>query len=432
MKYLFILSFMLLSIVGFSQCPVTSPTADFGVDDGGSPGCTAGTYKDETGANISATCLLQSGDPCELIWYGDEYSTACGWCTTANFTLGTTDGWAISMVGFSNADFPCSTPIGCDEGGNIGYNRLNSAGNSNITGSVNVEVDVFDNATAGDADDDPTCNHVSIIEDGDNDASLAQGCEPGGVTWDDGASHSLSICWDPAVSPSGELTVSVDGTQITSYSGDISTLIGSSTFNFALSSGSNAMTITNSTLCDWNVVGDVTTGIDLIDFFAETGVDNVVLNWTTSQEEGNKEFTIERSSNGKDYIELGKIDGNNNSNRIKKYAYTDDSPFNGYNYYRIKQLDYDGDVEYFDTRVVNFDKYKNIKIFNSGKDINISGVKGENVFVNLYDLNGKLVANYNIADTSNQFKHDLKNGLYIVQLLSNTINYSQKISILND
>ncbi len=67
-----------------------------------------------------------------------------------------------------------------------------------------------------------------------------------------------------------------------------------------------------------------------------------LLNWTTMMEHNNAYFVVERSVNGRDFKPLGKVTAVGNSTTEQRYAYTDQLPERGMNYYRILQVDVDG------------------------------------------------------------------------------------------
>lgn len=66
------------------------------------------------------------------------------------------------------------------------------------------------------------------------------------------------------------------------------------------------------------------------------------LSWETSWEEGNSHFEIQRSHEGATFETIGFVAGNNNSTENITYSFTDLSPLAGINYYRLKQIDFNG------------------------------------------------------------------------------------------
>lgn len=69
----------------------------------------------------------------------------------------------------------------------------------------------------------------------------------------------------------------------------------------------------------------------------------VVLKWATQSEQGAKLFEIHRSSDGSNFVKLsGDVPAKGNSTTRTEYSYTDNSPAPGANYYRVRQVDQDG------------------------------------------------------------------------------------------
>lgn len=74
--------------------------------------------------------------------------------------------------------------------------------------------------------------------------------------------------------------------------------------------------------------------------------EKVLLLFTTENEVNNHYFSIEKSDNGTDFKEIGRLAGAGNSDRKLYYEYVDETPLKGFNYYRVKQTDYDGSYDY--------------------------------------------------------------------------------------
>lgn len=67
-----------------------------------------------------------------------------------------------------------------------------------------------------------------------------------------------------------------------------------------------------------------------------------LLSWTTLTEQHNDFFAVERSADGRDFAMIGKVAAAGNSSIAQNYSYYDKSPVPGLNYYRIVQIDIDG------------------------------------------------------------------------------------------
>lgn len=79
-----------------------------------------------------------------------------------------------------------------------------------------------------------------------------------------------------------------------------------------------------------------------------------LLQWITDSEYNNDYYTLEHSTDGRNFTFLDEVSGNGTTNQISKYDYLHQTPVIGDNYYRLTQTDFDGTQEVLGTRVVNF------------------------------------------------------------------------------
>lgn len=99
--------------------------------------------------------------------------------------------------------------------------------------------------------------------------------------------------------------------------------------------------------------------LTIIDFTASKAENYVLLNWLTSDEKNTKNFIIQRSNNGIDWVDLGYINSLNN-NENNKYSFKDLQPLQGINHYRLKITDNDNTFRYSNIKVIHFNKLNNI------------------------------------------------------------------------
>jgi hypothetical protein len=69
--------------------------------------------------------------------------------------------------------------------------------------------------------------------------------------------------------------------------------------------------------------------------------EGVLLSFSTASEHNNDYFAIKRSGNGRDFQEIGRIQGAGTSTIRQDYTYLDPTPLSGHNYYQLQQVDYD-------------------------------------------------------------------------------------------
>lgn len=85
--------------------------------------------------------------------------------------------------------------------------------------------------------------------------------------------------------------------------------------------------------------------VELTHFEAKPAGDDVRLRWTTESEVNNDFFTVQRSVNGFDFEDLGRVNGYGTTTVTRNYEYFDHDPLPGTSYYRLRQFDYDGKFE---------------------------------------------------------------------------------------
>jgi len=106
----------------------------------------------------------------------------------------------------------------------------------------------------------------------------------------------------------------------------------------------------NSTI--WNCSYSVTGGggallpVQLSYFEAKLQNGHVKISWRTEQEFHNNKFVIERSNNGSVFDNIGTVNGRGNSSIPVDYDYLDVNPLKGISYYRLRQIDIDGQSAY--------------------------------------------------------------------------------------
>ncbi|HRH38814.1 MAG TPA: hypothetical protein PK760_10740, partial [Flavobacteriales bacterium] len=82
--------------------------------------------------------------------------------------------------------------------------------------------------------------------------------------------------------------------------------------------------------------------IELLGFTAERNGGLVELEWSTASELNSDHFTIYRSADALDWMELGRVPAARNSQHVIDYADVDRKPLVGLNYYKLRQTDTDG------------------------------------------------------------------------------------------
>lgn len=146
----------------------------------------------------------------------------------------------------------------------------------------------------------------------------------------------------------------------------------------------------------------------------------VKLNWVTEQELNSSHFVVERSANGVKWDSLVIVRAVGNSNSSISYQAYDEAPLSGYNFYRLKQVDLDGTVEYTSVRKLFFVDPGSLTITpNPGVDqaeIRFSKVSDSNRKIQLIDSQGKVLRSLETPNSRIQINiANLANGEYFIR-----------------
>lgn len=172
--------------------------------------------------------------------------------------------------------------------------------------------------------------------------------------------------------------------------------------------------------------------------FEANAKDNTVeLGWETAFEEGNEYFAVERSFDGNEFEVIGKVAGAGDAAVAMRYEFVDEAPQVGLNYYRLRQVDFDGAETTFSTRVVRLGSVladNDIKIAPSrtSGEFNIltSAALDGDITYSLFDMNGQLIRS-ETYDASNTAKAvdlaSMSSGVYVLQLQTNLGSTTERV-----
>ncbi len=108
---------------------------------------------------------------------------------------------------------------------------------------------------------------------------------------------------------------------------------------------------------DYQNAVEVTLPVEFHSFAAllDNNSKKVNLKWITATEMNVSHFAVEKSTDGKNFTDIGVVFAIGNSTEEMQYAFTDDlgARQSGVLYYRIRSVDIDGKTQYSTTRVIN-------------------------------------------------------------------------------
>ena len=166
--------------------------------------------------------------------------------------------------------------------------------------------------------------------------------------------------------------------------------------------------------------------VTLVEFDGKTYDGYNLLDWETASEINNDHFVLERSDNGIDFEELATIPGGGNSSSILKYNHQHNDP-KELEYYRLKQVDYDGKFKYSKIIALNSKKGVSVNIYpNPSKDdlyFNLSE-SSDDIYTIVYtNILGSIdKEQIQISKGTNSYKtndfNGLSPGIYFIQILN--------------
>lgn len=167
--------------------------------------------------------------------------------------------------------------------------------------------------------------------------------------------------------------------------------------------------------------------VQMLSFDATPNQRMVDVTWATASEHNSDHFVVERSADGEHFSEIGKVNGMGNSQSTTTYGFMDEQPHSGMNYYRLKQVDRNGEFMYSEVRTVFFRRTGvPIELYpNPAREsiaIAFDSVEEGAAQWRVLDMSGRIVLNGNTAMQRGTNRIDIalervESGSYMVELL---------------
>jgi hypothetical protein len=167
--------------------------------------------------------------------------------------------------------------------------------------------------------------------------------------------------------------------------------------------------------------------ISLLSFTGRCDGYNKIFEWTTASEINNDFFTVEKSKNGIDFSELGKIEGAGNSSSLKNYKAEFPEKDLDYKYYRLRQTDFNGKFSFSGVIYLSCipDYYGDVLLYpnpSSGyTNIRFNTAVDEKIMYSLTDVFGREVKRGEFihvtkGDVIAMDTGDLPAGIYLIKI----------------
>lgn len=164
--------------------------------------------------------------------------------------------------------------------------------------------------------------------------------------------------------------------------------------------------------------------VSLISFDATPVNQSVKVVWATSNELNNDKYIVEKSYNGTEWSAIGTVKGLGNSNSVAQYSFIDAQPQLGIQYYRLKQVDLNGEFAYSEIKPVAFNHNQHIQVSlfpnpaNNQVNINLPSNENMDAKLTVFNALGQVVLELSNLSATN-FSFDCSNfetGIYNLEL----------------
>ncbi len=162
--------------------------------------------------------------------------------------------------------------------------------------------------------------------------------------------------------------------------------------------------------------------VKLLQFSArKTDNKQVKLNWSTAQETNSERFEIERSTDGINYGTIATVAAGGNTSKVINYETLDEQPLR-VNYYRLKQVDFDGTLSYSSTQYVMMEEIVGAKVYPIPAQETLTIEHNQIIVsVSIMNMGGVTV----MSDKGSESKRtidvsNLQTGIYVLEYIDET------------
>lgn len=207
----------------------------------------------------------------------------------------------------------------------------------------------------------------------------------------------------------------------------------------------NSGTITSANVNDFSPFTFADNGlsfpVELSSFSAELIKGEVVLDWRTESETNNAFFSIERSNDATLFEEIGQVIGQGTSAIPHQYSFSDHSPQVGFNYYRLKQVDFNGQFSYSQVIAIQVTGRRELELVRAYPNpvletlfLEVLVPEASPLSIHVLSTDGKIVWNKEYQDNLGKLRiaidiDELSSGLYLIQGWSGNNRFTHKFVV---
>lgn len=179
--------------------------------------------------------------------------------------------------------------------------------------------------------------------------------------------------------------------------------------------------------------------VRLAEFGAINTDNKILLNWEATSEMDFNYYSIERSEDSRNFSAIGQLNSNKINESRKNYNFSDNTPINGINFYRLAMVDLNGAKEYSKiisatNKIEEFFTLKSLLISakNTNIKLEVNCKDAQSINVVVADVSGRIVFSNQINLQSGINLIDKKlpsinTGIYFIKLFNNKAVISKSV-----
>jgi Secretion system C-terminal sorting domain len=165
--------------------------------------------------------------------------------------------------------------------------------------------------------------------------------------------------------------------------------------------------------------------------------------WKTASEINSNYFEIEKSLDANNFTTIGRVQAAGNSISLKDYSFDEHNPYQGVTYYRLKQIDYNGQYEY--SGIIAIDRNSPLITMskvrpnptNNDANVDFYTHTKSNIRMQLFDFSGRQISEQSITAEAGMNSltvptKDLPAGLYTVRIISDLNGWSEAVKVIKN
>jgi hypothetical protein len=163
---------------------------------------------------------------------------------------------------------------------------------------------------------------------------------------------------------------------------------------------------------------------DVFTFSAKADVNQAKLHWISNGGQKNDYYEVERVNEAGTFEKIGTVNASTGKSESESFNFTDATPLDGDNTYRIKTVENNGSTKFSDLETVSFSKNDGVRLFpnpaNDYVDVDLKKYEGSQVTITVYNQFGKLLQTAQVERASTApFRldfGDVATGSYMIRV----------------